>query len=60
MTTGWRTVPFTAMGTAWEDEVWVKGGRSRVHFYTRGAGAVSEVKQRREQELNTQVHIIAT
>lgn len=53
-------MPFTAMGTAWEDEVWVKGGRSRVHFYTHGAGAVSEVKQRCEKELNTQVHIIAT
>jgi hypothetical protein len=47
------------MGKLWEDRVWVRGCRSRVHFCTYEAGAVRKISSGDvSRQLNIQVYIL--
>lgn len=48
LTTGWRLVPFSVMGKPWEDKIWVRGCRARVHLHTRSWRCQADIRRRCE------------
>lgn len=50
---------FTKTGKPWEEEIWVRGHRSRVHFCTCEAGGVRKISSGDvSRQLNIQVYIL--
>lgn len=52
-------MPFTEKGKPWEDEVWVRGHRSRVHWCTLGLELSVKSRSRESRQPNIQVYILA-